>query len=100
MKVSNHAISLLNFMLMFSLLGLFAGCGGDDDSSPTAPPGPQPGSNTEPIDPATGGTVDYENASVDIPAGALAATTDISVGIPDTQPSYDQPQSTDQIESV
>jgi hypothetical protein len=83
--------------LTLSLLAFIGGCGDDDGSS--GPSGPAAGSNTETI-PPEGGSVTYENAAVDIPEGALDEETEISVGIPESAPSYTQPANTEKIGDV
>ncbi len=84
----------LGILLLILSLALMMGCSKDDETTPT---GPGTGSNTVTIDPAIGGSVDYGDAAVNIPAGALNAQTDISVGIPASPPTYTQPANTDQV---
>lgn len=74
-------IKLACVLLSLTLIVLLWGCNSSSNNNPTGPAG---GSTTETIPPGTGGTVTYSNASVNIPAGALSDTTEITVGVPQT----------------
>jgi hypothetical protein len=86
--------------VIFIALIALSGCSKSDDNNNPVGPGPGTGSNTQTINPGQGGSVTYGSASVTIPPGALDDTTDISVAIPTSPPSYTQPANTAQIGST
>ena len=85
---SNYGIILL--ALLFGML--LSSC--SDDSSDIIAPvqGPQPGGSSSEVIGTTGGTVNYGNAYVIIPAGTLDSNLLVTVGIPEEEPSFVIPE--------
>jgi hypothetical protein len=94
-RTTNCFITLI---LMLSTVLILSSCSKDDSSNNSS--GPPVGSSTQSITPQNGGSVDYQSATVTIPPGALNTTTDISVGIPASSPTYTEPANSDQVGSV
>ncbi len=78
---------------IFSLTLLTVGCfhNDSDDDHNGNPLGPNPGSSTGTIDPATGGTVNYGAVTLDVPPGAVTAPTDITVSLLSNPPNLTPP---------
>jgi hypothetical protein len=82
-----QGISMISLALL--LVGCFHNDSNEDDNG--NPLGPNPGSSTGTIDPATGGSVSYGDVTLDVPPGAVNTPTDITVSLLSNPPNLAPP---------